>query len=292
MAKNLMMRLGELFPQAKKTTLREMVEHKRVRVNGTVVRRMSQPVEDTDKVVVAESGDDTTKTVILYEGLRLIHFDADIIIVDKPSGQLTATDAQEKRPTTWRILQDYFGNQNHKFQVHLVHRLDRDASGLLVFARTWEAFSSLKKQFFEHTINRQYDAIVHGIPKKPKGRLEDLLLEDDFGIVRVTKDLKNGKLAILDYQTVTSSKEKDISHVRCTLFTGRKHQIRVQLNAMGNTVCADALYSRSPKPPEPNEPPFRLALHAARLSFEHPRTKKTVSFESPMPGAMAHLFHA
>ncbi len=291
MPTDLLTRLSQLFPQASKTTLRDMVAGKRVRINGTLVRSLKQPVAESDKIEVADTGDVHTAVVILYEGLRLIHFDADIIVVDKPAGQITATDAQEKRPTAWRILQDYFLNQNQRFQVHLVHRLDRDASGLLVFARNWEAFASLKRQFFEHTITRQYDAIVHGIPKNPKGHLENLLLEDNFGIVRITNDLKKGKLAILDYETVATSKTKNLAHLRCTLFTGRKHQIRVQLNALGHTVCADPLYSRPPKPPQPDEPPHRLALHAARLAFEHPRSGKTVSFESPMPGGMGHLFH-
>jgi 23S rRNA pseudouridine1911/1915/1917 synthase len=164
--------------------------------------------------------------------------------------------------------------------VHLIHRLDRDASGLLVFARTWEAFAALKKQFFEHTITRAYDVVVHGVPKKAKGQLEHLLLEDPTGVVNVTTDMKNGKLAILDYEVMEVSKEKDITRLRCMLFTGRKHQIRVQLRAAGHTVCGDAVYGKG------DEEPWRLALHAARLSLKHPRSGKVVSFESPMPGGM------
>jgi 23S rRNA pseudouridine1911/1915/1917 synthase len=285
MSTTLLTRMGQLFPGASKTTLRDMIARKRVRLNGILVRSVNEPIADGDKIEVADTGDVPTETLTLHDGLRLIHFDGDIIIVDKPAGLLTSTDAQEKRPTAWRILQDHFRRQNQRNHVHLIHRLDRDASGLLIFARTWESLVALKKQFFEHTITRQYDVVVHGTPKKPKDRLEHLLVEDPAGVVHVTPDMKAGKLAILDYQVVETSKDHKLSRLRCTLYTGRKHQIRVQLKALGHAVCGDGVYGNA------EEPPHRLALHAARLSLRHPHTGKTVSFESPMPGGMAHLLH-
>jgi RluA family pseudouridine synthase len=281
--KTVMARLEALYPQAKKTTLREMVERKRVRVNGTTVRSLKQAVAEDAVVDVLDTGAGA-RPVSLGEGLKLVHFDSDIVIVEKPAGLLTSTDAQEQRPTAWRILQSHFRKQNHRNQVHLIHRLDREASGLLIFARTWDAFTALKKQFFEHTITRAYDVVVHGVPKIAKGQLEHLLLEDPTGVVNVTTDMKNGKLAILDYEVMETSKDKAIARLRCMLFTGRKHQIRVQLKAAGHAVCGDGVYGKG------DEPPHRLALHAARLSLAHPRTGKTVSFESPMPGGMGHMF--
>jgi 23S rRNA pseudouridine1911/1915/1917 synthase len=280
---SVMARLAGMFPEAKKTTLREMVERKRVRVNGTTVKSVKQAVAKDAEVEVLDEGA-RAGPVLLGEGLKLAHLDSDIVIVEKPAGLLTSTDSQEKRPTAWRILGEYFRKMNHRNRVYLIHRLDREASGLLIFARTRESYATLKKQFFDHTITRAYDVVVHGIPKKPKGRLEHLLLEDPTGVVNVTTDMKNGKLAILDYQVVESSKEKGMARLRCTLYTGRKHQIRVQLRAAGHPVCGDAVYGKG------DEPPYRLALHAARLSLAHPRTGKVVSFESPMPGVMGHLF--
>ncbi len=277
-----MERLAALYPQAKKTTLREMVETKRVLLKGAVVRSVKQKVKPADPLEVLDTG--TRPEVPLEEGLKIIHFDADIIVVEKPAGLLTSTDAEERRPTAWRILSDFFNRQNHKNKVHLIHRLDRDASGLLVFSRTTTAYESLKKQFFEHTITRQYDVIVHGIPHPAIARLEHLLLEDAEGVVHVTKNIKNGKLAILDYEVADTNKAKRISRLRCMLFTGRKHQIRVQLKAAGHTICADPVYGN------PDEPPQRLALHAMKLAFKHPTTNKPVSFNSIPPGSFAHLF--
>jgi RluA family pseudouridine synthase len=275
------------FPEAKKTTLRDMLAAGRVTINGVTAKSLKHPVTETDAVAVldaAEASASSARSTQLAEGLRLVHFDTDVILVEKPAGLLTATDAQEKRPTVWRILTAWFRKQNSKNQVHLIHRLDRDASGLLVFARTWEAYTSLKEQFFEHTITRRYDVIAHGVPKQKAGRLENLLLEDEHtGVVRVTKDLKAGKLAILDYELRAADRGKRLSHLQCTLFTGRKHQIRVQLKAAGHPVCGDPVYGKA------DEPPGRLALHASHLAFAHPRSKKRVTFDAPMPGSFAHL---
>lgn len=280
-------RLGVMYPQAKKNTLRDMVESRRVRAKGAVVISAKQVVEADEKLEVVDAGTVGTGggTTILAEGLRLIHLDAHIAVVEKPAGLLTATDPSEKRPTAWRILTDYLKRGNHKNQVHLIHRLDRDASGLLVFARNREAYTNLKKQFYDHTITRRYDVIVHRIPKKKTARLEHILVEDErTGAVHITPDARKGRVAILDYELADTSRAKNIAHLRCTLFTGRKHQIRVQLKAIGHAVCGDPVYGKA------EEPPGRLALHAGHLAFKHPGTKKNASFDSPMPGSFGHMF--
>jgi RluA family pseudouridine synthase len=285
-------RLRALHPQAKTTTLRQMLTDKRVLLNGVTAKSLKTPVTKRDKVEIADHAA-SAREVTLTHGLKLVHQDSQIVLIDKPSGLLSATDAQEKRPTVLKLLTAFFQKQNHKNQVHLIHRLDKDASGLLLFARSWDAYRALKEQFFEHTITRRYDVIVHGSPKKKQGRLEDLLVEDpETGVVRVTRDLKKGKLAILDYVVMQTDAKRNIAHVRCTLFTGRKHQIRVQLQALGHPVVADPTYALPGKPPMPLEPPGRLALHASHLTFVHPGTKRKVEFDSPMPGAFAHLFRS
>jgi len=280
-------RLESLFPQARKTTLREMIEHKRVRLNGIPVKSLKQTITDSDKLEVTTLSEAPTKPIILEENLKLIFADTHIVIIDKPTGLLTSTHDKEPRPTVLKILADYFKRQNAKNQIHLIHRLDKDASGLLVFARTGPAFTALKEQFADHSIIRRYDVIVHDIPKK-NARLENFLIEDEkIGVVHPTTDEKKGKLAILDYVTIQSDKAKKIAHLQCTLFTGRKHQIRVQLKAIGHPVLADPIYGR---PTALQEPPHRLALHASHLTFTHPKSKRPISFDSPMPGSFAHLF--
>jgi len=279
-------RLVKLYPQAKKTTLREMVSSKRVKLNGELVKSLKQEVGASDTFEVTDSAAAPSKPTVMANGLRLVHMDSTVLIVDKPTGLLTSTDSQEKRPTVVKILNNYFQQVNSKNQIHLIHRLDRDASGLLVLARTSEAYKALKEQFYEHTITRRYDVLVHGIPAKKQGRLENLLVEDEqTGVMRVVTDMKVGKLAILDYVTVQVNEAKKVGHLQCTLYTGRKHQIRVQMKTMGHAVLADRIYGVE------EEEPGRLALHASHLTFKHPGTHREVSFDSQMPGGFAHVMH-
>jgi len=283
----LLARLAKMFPEAKKTTLREMVERKRVRINGALARSVKTAVGENDRVVVADTAAAEVTVVKLAEGLRVVYFDADIVVVEKPAGLLTSTDETEKRPTVWRILIEHFRRQNAKHRVYLVHRLDRDASGLLVFARTREALSSLKRQFFEHTVTRRYDAMLHGVPRPAAGRLERLLVEHPHtGVMSLTLDEKKGKLASLNYTTVRADAARGISHVQCVLFTGRKHQIRVLMKSIGHAVCGDPVYGIA------DEPPGRLALHAGHLAIEHPGKGKRMVWDSPMPGSFGHMFQA
>lgn len=281
----LLERLEGLFPRAKKSTLREMVTARRVRVNGAVARSVNVPVKDLDRVEVANRDEAPVKRIELAEGLTLVHVDSEIVVALKPAGLLTATDAREKRPTVLAILREYFARQNARQRIFLVHRLDRDASGLLVFARSPLALAALKAQFFSHTVTRRYDAIVHGAPKPEAGRIEKWLKENPHtGRMEITFDREKGKLAVLDYRTVRADAQRGIAHVLCELHTGRKHQIRVLMKSIGHSVCGDPVYGKG------DEPPDRLALHASVLAIEHPANGKRVEWRAEMPGVFGHLF--
>lgn len=268
------------FDGAKMTTLREMVQSKRVVLNGMPVKSLKQPVGEKDKLEISDTPV-AAKAQKLDEHLKLVYQDADIIIVDKPHGLLTATDEEEKRPTVLKILTEYVQRTNHKAKALLIHRLDREASGLLVFARNETAFHSLKEQFYKHTVTRRYDVLVHGTPRKKEETLVHILQEDEkTGKVKVTTHARLGRHAELDYIVMSST--KGVSHLRCTLKTGRKHQIRVQLAAIGHAVLGDPAYAGKREREE--GPIGRLALHASTLAFEHPKTKREVRFDSPLPG--------
>jgi len=281
--------LQQHFPEAKNNTLRAMVEHKRVRVDGKIVRSLKELCLPSAKLKVvdaaqaaADFASEEKRPQMLDQKIRLIYSDSDIAVIDKPSGVLTATDEEEKRPTSAAILDEFVARHNRRAKARLVHRLDRDASGLLVFATSDRAFTHLKKQFYDHTITRRYDAIVHGVPDRDRARLENLVFEDERGVVCLTRDIKKGKVAVLNYQVVAVSRDKKYSHVRCTLETGRKHQIRVQLKAIGHAIVGDPIYGTKAAR-DGEERPGRLALHASFLEFTHPGTNQKVTFKSPMP---------
>lgn len=280
-----------------------MVANKRIVLNHVPIRSLKQTLNPGDTPEVRDVGSTIggatgSAKVVLAEKLKIVYQDTDIMVVEKPSGLLTSTHSTEPRPTTLRILEEFAHRTNQKAQVLLVHRLDRDASGLLVFARNTKAFAQLKEMFSEHDLTRRYTAVVHGNftdnEKKLGGRLEHTLAEDERGrvnIVATGSKIKGARVAKLDFQVVSTNAKYTM--VSCTLETGRKHQIRVQLRAIGHPVCGDPMYgtpaARRPVDEGGGEPPGRLALHATHLAFKHPVNGKEMVFESPCPDSFRKL---
>src|SRR4051812_44604165 len=169
--------------------------------------------------------------------VTIIHEDADVLVIDKPGGLLTSTVPREKLPTALAMVREHLAETDPRARAGLIHRLDRDASGLLVFSKNQPAYDSLKTQFFKHTVERVYTAVVHGVPDPPRGRIESRLIERADGSVHSTTRHAAGQRAITDFQLVRSA--DDTSVLQVTLFTGRKHQIRVHLGERGHPIVGD-----------------------------------------------------
>jgi 23S rRNA pseudouridine1911/1915/1917 synthase len=212
-----------------------------------------------------------TRLVVLYE-------DDDVLIVDKPAGLLTvATEAREK-DTLWsralHYLQHRYGGRPH---AGIVHRLDKDTSGALVFARNRAAHHELHDRFRTHAIDREYVALVEGAPADSGTFDADLVREP--GLRRsVARPGQEGRRAVTRYKTVERLGDAALVSIRPE--TGRTHQIRVHFSAAGHPILGDRVYAR-PGTGARSAP--RQMLHARRLGFPHPRTGETVSAESPLP---------
>jgi 23S rRNA pseudouridine1911/1915/1917 synthase len=273
-------RLANDFPTAKRQTLRRMIADGRVRVNGVRATRATQRVGAADKVEVSDqpaaatAGRRHANAAKLIAPLKIVFEDDDVLVVDKPAGLLTSTVRKEKRPTALAMVRNYVATTSPKARVGLIHRLDRDASGLLVFSKSHAAYDSLKTQFFRHTVDRVYEAIVHGKPNPPAGTIESFLVERADGSVHSTTQHAKGQRAITHYE-VLETKEKR-SRVRVRLQTGRKHQIRVHLSERGCPILGDAVYG----PASDDKPGAgRLMLAAVEIAFDHPRTGTRASFK-------------
>lgn len=206
----------------------------------------------------------------------IVYEDADILVVNKPAGMLTSSGPRDTRPTLWGLVQARaLVLQKQRAPMGLIHRLDRDACGLLVFSKNDEAYQSLKKQFFRHTVDRVYMAIVNGVPKEPSGKIDSQLVEWKDGTVHTTKQRNKGERAVSHYEVCGS--EAKHSLVRVRLQTGRKHQIRVHLSEMGNPIVGDTFYNPQAKEAE------NLMLVAIRLCFDHPRSGERMEFELELP---------
>ena len=264
------------LPAGQTTNTQANDRARRVRINGRPAARLKQPLGPKDKIEVADQiHEEQPAKKESGATLRIIYEDADVIVVDKPAGLLTSTVARERRPTLLAMVRAHVAQREARARVGLIHRLDRDASGLLIFSRNDKAYRSLKSQFFRHSVTREYSAVVHGTPTPSKGRIENRLAERADGVVHTTTRLNHGQIAITDFELLKS--EAGMSLLRVTLHTGRKHQIRVHLAGRGLPIVGDQVYG------PPAHTVVRLMLAAMRLVIQHPRTGKPSEFFLPLP---------
>ncbi len=222
-----------------------------------------------------------SKTKLLPKGLVIIHEDGDILVVDKPSGLLTMGTETEKSRTAYFILTDYVrkGCSKSRNRIFIVHRLDRDTSGILVFAKSEKAKLLLQSQWEE--TRKKYLAVVHGKCEKMSETITTYLVENKAHNVYSTPDATRGKLSRTAYKVLKET--KDFALLEVDLLTGRKHQIRVHLAGIGHPVVGDQKYGKR------NEARTRLALHARSISFRHPFTGEECTFETRIPGYFSEL---
>lgn len=209
------------------------------------------------------------------KGLIILHEDRTIYVVDKAPGLLTMGTDREKERTAFYRLTDYArkGNSKSRERVFIVHRLDREVSGILVFARSVDAQNALQEQWAN--VEKHYLALVHGVPKEPEGTFSSYLVENGVHRVHSTMNEKRGRLSHTAYKVLGHS--KGVSLLDVNLLTGRKHQIRVHLAENNLPIVGDTKYGR------PHTGVRRLALHAKSIAFTHPQTGKPCFFETRTP---------
>jgi 23S rRNA pseudouridine1911/1915/1917 synthase len=245
-----------------------------VRVNGEVVRRGDDLVAATDRVELG-----APPPPAFPSALRRVFEDDDIVVVDKPAGLLTIATEREREKTAYRMLADYVAGQRDR-RLFIVHRLDRETSGLLVFAKSPGAKRALQSQFEGRAVDRGYVAVVEGRPKELSGVLKSRLRVDRSLRVRPTRRRHEGKEAITSYRVV--EQRRDSSVVELSLTTGRRGQIRAQLAALGHPIVGDEAYGSR------RDPLRRVCLHATRLSFMGPGHRR-LTFDSPPPSSFARI---
>jgi RluA family pseudouridine synthase len=262
--------LLDLFPDSSKTTLRQMLASGRVRVNGEIEKNARRELVIDDAIDIAQK----SVQIALPPGLALLHEDDDIIVVLKSPGMLTVATERERETTVQAHLNAYL-REKGEGRIHVVHRLDRETSGVLVFAKSFAAREALKEKFAVHDVERVYVAIIEGEIDPPQGTIRSHLRERrDYRMESVVAH-PDAKLAVTHYRTIETNGRYSMLEVR--LETGRKNQIRTHLAEAGHPVAGDRLYGSTVNPLG------RLGLHAKLLGFEHPTTKKRMVFTAPVP---------
>ncbi len=268
-------RLAALHPGASGRRLKQWLEGARVRVNGAVVRRGDVPVRPGDRVELG-----VPPPPAFPAPLTLIHEDQDILVVDKPAGLLTIATERERERTAYRMLADYAGAGEGHGRIFIVHRLDRETSGLIVFAKSPAAKRALQAQFAARSPERVYVAVVEGGVRSAEGTLSARLALDAGRRVRVVRDRGRGREAVTRYRVL--DRRPGTTTLELRLVTGRRGQLRAQLAAAGHPIVGDLAYGSR------RNPLRRLCLHATRLAFVHPDGRR-VSFESPVPSAFGRV---
>jgi 23S rRNA pseudouridine1911/1915/1917 synthase len=273
--------LRHRMPEASRRTLKQLVEHARVRVDGRTVERLDVDVAAGAMVEIAPRGARADVPPRLPAGLSVVREDADFVVVEKPAGMLTIATEQEKRRTAYAYMRGYVKARDPHAKLFIVHRLDRSTSGLLVFATTPEAKERLQQAFADRRVERIYTAVVEGVLAPDEGMLRSYLIESSVHKVHITTDARNGVEAIARYRVLRRGRSHTL--VEVALVTGRKAQIRVQFADAAHPVAGDRVYGSG------SDPIGRLALHASRLSFDHPTTGRRLDFRSRAPQAFSKL---
>ena len=278
---NLLDVLAKLFPQSSKSTLRKMLTSGRITVDGEVCFRakhevvVGSKIEILDKVKAAEESP-SPKAQYNGRALDIIHEDDAILVVIKPEGMLSIATNKLETDTLHSRCVDYVQHSGARNWCHIVHRLDRDTSGVMVFAKNKEHKETLQLQFAERSVHRTYHALVEGRPEKNSGTVSSWLVEDKHLHVRkVSSTFKGAKKAITHWDIEDSDEHVSLIHI--TIDTGKRHQIRMAMKDLGCPVVGDEIHESSANPLN------RVCLHATSLEFLHPQSNDPVRFTSKVP---------
>ena len=276
-----------------KSSIKQLLGQRRVTINNAIQTRHDTPIRRGDTVVVA-SGRGNIE--LRHPKLRIIYEDDALIVVEKKNGLLTVpVNPKSSETTVFSILKEYVKKQSYRNTVHVVHRLDRETSGLLVFAKSPELQEYMRTYWRQLVTKRTYVALVEGKLEKKEGKITSWLTENPRTALVSSSPVDNGgQLAITNYKVLKESNlqtdEMDLgaaySLVELNLETGRTNQIRVHMASMGHPVVGDRKYGHGNE----SSPIDRLCLHARVLEFIHPMTEKKVRFEASTPKEFARIF--
>ncbi|MCM1441840.1 MAG: RluA family pseudouridine synthase [Roseburia sp.] len=270
--------LLETLSDRKRTTVKDYLQHRQVMVNGNVTTRFDQPLEPGDTVAI-----NTTREFQTFSNprLQIVYEDDDILVVNKGYGLLSVGTDKIRVGTAYSLLKDYLKRKDPANKIFVVHRLDRDTSGLMMFAKNVQAKEAMQNNWNNMVLERRYIAVVEGRLDPAEGEIRSYLAENAEHEVYSTPNPEEGQLAVTHYTTIRSA--NGYSMVALSLATGRKNQIRVHMKEAGHPIAGDRRYGAS------TSPLHRLALHAETLRFVHPVTRRDMNFSCPVPAGFNRM---
>lgn len=256
-----------------RNSVKSLLSHRQISVNDKIITQFNFPLKQTDVIIINSSRGNIE---LIHPKLKIIFEDNDLIVVDKKEGLLSVTTGKEKETTAFQILKNYVKRSSPQNRIYVVHRLDRETSGILVFAKNKESQLTLQENWHQIVTKRVYVALVEGAVEKEQERLVTWLKEHEKSLKIRSYDTDNGgQMAVTNYRRVKYN--ENFSLLEIELETGRKNQIRVHLESIGHPIVGDKKYGST------NMNLGRIALHARVLEFYHPVTEQIVHFETPVP---------
>ncbi len=267
------------FIQTSKNKLRKMLTEGRISINGKIEHKAKRELTKGDVIKIL---DKTTSKEITpppqhkVKNLEIVFEDEDILVVEKPAGLLSVATNKMESDTLHSRCVDYVKTKYQSKWCYIVHRLDRETSGIMVLALSKHNKEYLQQQFSERSVYRIYFALVEGmLPKKSGTEIEWLLEDKNLRVKKVKPNTKSSKEAITHWEAIRENQSTSL--VRVLIDTGRRHQIRMAMKSLGNPVVGDELHGAE------TDPMGRICLHASSLEFLHPQTDEPVRFETKVP---------
>lgn len=263
--------LKKTFSNLSKNNVKSLLHNEKVFVNGNMTTKYNYELNVGDVVEIREK---------VAKNIDIIYEDKDIIVINKPSGLLTVATEKEKNKTAYHLVMEYLKKKNKNNRIFVIHRLDKDTSGIIMFAKNERAKHLYQDNWNDIVKKRCYYAVIDGKMQKKEGTIKSYLKENG-NMVYSVKD-RSGKLAVTEYKVL--KERKNISLLDINLKTGRKNQIRVHMKENKTPILGDLKYGEKSKLIN------RLALHAYKLELINPVTKKLLTFEASMPNEIKTLF--
>lgn len=256
----------------KNAKTKALLKNKLIKVNDKIITQYNHKLEANDKVEVNFEKISDSKS---FRDFSIIYEDEHIIVIDKHAGLLSIASAKDNKNTAYRLLSNHVKMQDPKNLIFIVHRLDRDTSGLMMFAKSEEVKEILQRNWHDLVTERIYIALVEGKPEPWSGDITSYLYESKALIVHSSQNPEKGQLATTHYKVLKGNKEYTL--LKVWLDTGRKNQIRVHLKDLGFPIIGDKKYGSK------LDLIGRLGLHAWILNFEHPITGEKLEFKTAIP---------
>ena len=264
-----------------RNSVKSLLSHRQVMVNGKVTTLFNTALKAGDTVLISSARGNIELT---HPKLKVIFEDQYLIVVEKKEGLLTVTTGKSDETTAFSVLKNYVKKASPQNRIYVVHRLDRETSGVIMFAKTREIQLALQENWHRVITRRVYVALVEGKVEKPEDTIVTWLTENEKSLkIHSSKVDNGGQQAVTHYRTIKSNDKFSLLEVE--LETGRKNQIRVHMQDIGHPIVGDKKYGSEVSPIG------RVGLHARVLAFIHPMSLENVTFETQVPKKFSSLFH-